>query len=390
MSSDVSKVRTTHVGSLPRPDGLIEANRRRAAGELGAEEFADVLRESVVGVVRRQSELGIDVVNDGEFGNAMTETVDLGAWASYIFDRLTGWEETELQPFSLVMRDHDRFPTFYAEEMGRTSSSSMDRFMTATFTGAVGYRGHEAVQRDLANLREAVDAVGVQDAFVTAIAPASIARGVNPYYSTQRDFLFAVADALHEEYQSIVDAGFLLQLDNPSVADGWEISSPDTTLAEYREEVEVSLDAVNHALQGIPRERVRYHVCWGSWHGPHTTDIPLQDILDLILTVNASAFAVEAGNVRHEHDWQAWRDIEIPDHVTVIPGVVSHATNLIETAELVAERILHYAEAVGRDRIMAGTDCGLGGRVHPEIAWAKLEALVEGARLASNQLWKPS
>ena len=384
-----SRILTTHVGSLSRPDALIEMNRRREAGEAGDAELAGVLRESVAAVVRRQAEIGIDIVNDGEFGKLTTAAIDYGPWMTYAYARLAGWEDTDVPPFTLAMRDADRFPTFYPAEVfpALASGGSTHRAMTATFTGPVSYCGQDILQRDLENLKAATEAMHVTDAFVTAIAPNSIGRGENPHYRSRRDFLFAVAEALHEEYQAIVDAGFILQIDDPSIADGWGIAPPEVTLADYLDAVRLSLDAANHALEGIPRERTRFHVCWGSWHGPHTTDIPLGDFVELVLGVNVGAFSVEASNVRHELDWQVWRDIEVPAHLTLIPGVVTHATNLIETPELVAERIMRYVEVVGRDNVIAGTDCGLGGRIHPEIAWAKLEALVEGAKLASARLW---
>jgi 5-methyltetrahydropteroyltriglutamate--homocysteine methyltransferase len=387
--STTSRICTTHVGSLSRPDRLIEMNRRRVAGEIDDQELAGVLRESVADVVRRQAEIGIDVVNDGEFGKLTTAAVDYGPWMTYAYGRLDGWEETDVPPFTLAMRDNDRFADFYATEVFPTlaSGGSTHRAMTATFTGPVSYRGHDAINRDLENLRSAVAGASATDGFVTSIAPASIARGLDPHYGSRREFLFATAEALREEYKAIIDAGFVLQIDDPSISDGWGIAPPEVTMDAYLEGVKLSLEAANHALEGLPRERTRFHCCWGSWHGPHTTDIPLADFVDLLLDVNVGAFSVEASNVRHELDWQVWRDIEVPEHLTLIPGVVSHATNLIETPELVAERIMRYAEVVGREHVMAGTDCGLGGRIHPELAWAKLEALVEGARLASERLW---
>jgi 5-methyltetrahydropteroyltriglutamate--homocysteine methyltransferase len=384
-----SRIRTTHVGSLSRPDRLIEANRRRVAGEIDDAELDGVLRDSVAEVVRRQTEIGIDVLNDGEFGKLTTDAVDYGPWMTYAYGRLAGWSHTDVPPFTLAMRDNDRFADFYATEVFTTlaSGGSTERAMTATFTGPVTYIGQAAIARDLQNLRAAVDGAGAADAFVTSIAPASIARGLDPHYGSRKEFLFATAEALREEYRAIVDAGFVLQLDDPSISDGWGIAPPDVTMEAYLEGVKLSLDAANHALEGLPRDRTRFHCCWGSWHGPHTSDIPLADFIDLLIDVNVGAFSVEASNVRHELDWQVWKGIEVPDHVTLIPGVVSHATNLIETPELVCERITRYAEVVGPDRVIAGTDCGLGGRIHPELAWAKLEALVEGARLASERLW---
>jgi 5-methyltetrahydropteroyltriglutamate--homocysteine methyltransferase len=384
-----SRIRTTHAGSLPRPDGLLEANRRRVAGEIDDAELDGVLRDAVAEVVSRQTEIGVDVVNDGEFGKLTTAEVDYGPWMTYAYGRLAGWTHTDTPPFTLAMRDNDRFADFYATEVfpALASGGSTERAMTAAFTGAVSYIGQQAIARDLDNLRAATTAAGSADAFVSSIAPASIARGIDPHYASREEFLFAVAEALHEEYRAIVDAGFVLQIDDPSISDGWGIAPHEVTIDAYLEGVKLSLAAANHALEGLPRERTRFHCCWGSWHGPHTTDIPLGDFVDLLVEVNVGAFSVEASNVRHELDWQVWKGIEVPDNLTLIPGLVSHATNLIETPELVAERIAHYAEVVGREHVMGGTDCGLGGRIHPELAWAKLEALVAGAQLASERLW---
>ncbi len=388
MKRSESRILTTHVGSLPRPEELIELNRRRAEAEVDDDALAGLLSSSVAEIVRRQAECGIDVVNDGEFGKTTTAATDYGPWLGYAWERLSGWEPGEGQP--LELRDAEEFPTFYPElwqEFLIAKGSAAELITSTVFTGPVAYRGQEALRRDLTNLRQALAGVEVEEAFVTAVAPFSFERGLNRYYPSDRDFLFAVAEAMHEEYAAIVDAGFVLQLDDPSLADKWSFAPPELTLEEYRQLVQLAVEVTNRALEGIPRDRVRCHVCWGSWHGPHTTDIPLGEIVDLLLQLNVGAFSLEAGNVRHELDWQVWQDVELPDNLALIPGVVSHSTNLVEPSELVADRILRYAEVVGRERVMAGTDCGLGGRIHPELAWAKLRALVEGARLASDELW---
>jgi 5-methyltetrahydropteroyltriglutamate--homocysteine methyltransferase len=212
-----------------------------------------------------------------------------------------------------------------------------------------------------------------------------------PHYPSEEAFFFALAEAMREEYKAIVDAGFILQIDDPRVVSGWDVPDPRTgshlTLEAYRTEAILRVEALNHALEGIPAERVRHHVCWGSWKGPHTVDIPLKDALDIILRVKAQAHAIEAANVRHEHEWQVWQDVQLPEGKLLIPGVVAHATNLVEHPELVADRLVRYATLVGRENVIAGTDCGLGGRLHPEIVWAKFQAMAEGARLASKQLW---
>jgi 5-methyltetrahydropteroyltriglutamate--homocysteine methyltransferase len=222
---------------------------------------------------------------------------------------------------------------------------------------------------------------------MTAVAPGSFGREQNRYYASQEEFLYAIASAMRTEYRAIVDAGFVLQIDDPGMAENWDAMDPSVTLEQYREYAQLTVAALNHALEGIPEDRVRYHMCWGSWHGPHLTDIPLRDIVDVLLTVRAGAFSVEAGNVRHEHEWKVWREVKLPAGKVLIPGVVSHATNVVEHPEVVADRIVQYANLVGRENVIAGTDCGLGGRIHPSLAWAKLQALVDGAQLASHELW---
>ena len=226
-----------------------------------------------------------------------------------------------------------------------------------------------------------------EEGFITAVAPGSFARRQNRYYDSDEAFLYALAEALREEYQAIVEAGFVLQLDDPGLPDTWDMASPEPSVADYRKFAELRVEALNHALRDLPEERIRYHICWGSWHGPHTTDLPLKHIVDVLLQVRAGAFSIEAGNVRHEHEWKVWRDTKLPDGKILIPGVVSHATNVVEHPEVVADRILNFAGVAGRENVIAGTDCGLGGRIHPQLVWAKLEALVAGAKLATGKLW---
>jgi 5-methyltetrahydropteroyltriglutamate--homocysteine methyltransferase len=390
MKDSRSRILTTHVGSLPRPDALLELNLRRLEGDADDAEVAGALRDAVAEVVRRQVECGIDVVNDGEFGKSTTGQSDYGPWLAYAWERLGGWEVQPDDAPSLMLRDAADFPTFYPtmwHEVGGARGSAAELIQTTVQTGPVTYTGHALVRRDLENLAAALDGAGAEEAFVTAVAPASFNRGQNRHYPSEKDFLFALADALHEEYAAIVEAGFVLQLDDPSLADEWALSPPSVSVADYREAQRVKIEAVNRAIDGLPRDRVRYHVCWGSWHGPHTTDIPLREILEVVLEAGAGAFSVEAGNVRHELDYRVWEGVEVPENLILIPGVVSHATNLVEPPELIAERIERYAEIVGPERVLAGTDCGLGGRLHPEIVWAKLRALADGARLASERLF---
>jgi 5-methyltetrahydropteroyltriglutamate--homocysteine methyltransferase len=396
-SSD--RILTTHVGSLPRPPALREA-WSSALGTKEDSEVNGVLQNSVSEVVAQQRKLGIDIPNDGEFGKPMRAASDPAAWGTYIFNRLSGFgpappgtaapdRVSAGQGMRIVgvRREQREFSAFYANsDLGVPSTSSRPACV-----GPIGYLGIDALRRDLANLKAATNTDGVEEAFVTSIAPGSLemfCRGQNVYYSTTEAFLDAIAAAMRVEYQAIIDAGFILQLDDPGLADTWEMLDPHPTLEEYKRYSLLRIEALNHALKGIPEDRVRYHICWGSWHGPHTTDIPLRDIVDVMLRVKAQAYSVEAGNVRHEHEYKIWREVKLPDGKILVPGVVSHATNVVEHPELIADRILAYANAVGRDNVIAGTDCGLGGRVHEQIAWVKLRALAEGARRASKELWR--
>jgi 5-methyltetrahydropteroyltriglutamate--homocysteine methyltransferase len=244
------------------------------------------------------------------------------------------------------------------------------------------------IRADIANFNAALGAAGVAEGFMTAVAPASCARIGNTYYKSEEEFLHACADAMREEYKAIVDAGIILQLDDPCLAEGWDQVNPEPSVADYQKLAATWIDALNHAIRGLPPERIRLHLCWGSWHGPHVTDIAIRDILPVVLKAKVGAISFEAGNVRHEHEWRVWQEVKLPDGMILLPGIVSHATNVIEHPELVADRILRFANIVGRERVIASTDCGLGGRVHPQIAWAKLEALAQGAALATKQLWR--
>ena len=255
--------------------------------------------------------------------------------------------------------------------------------------GKLTYIGQQAVAADIANFKAALAAAGVAGGLYDRGRPRhALIASATPITSDDEEFLYACAEAMREEYKAIVDAGLVLQLDDPSTATGWDMINPEPTVEEYKKFTMVRVEALNHALRGLPQDRIRYHLCWGSWHGPHTTDIPMRDIVDVMLAVKAHAYSFEAGNVRHEHEWKVWQDVKLPDGKLILPGVVSHATNVVEHPELVAERILRFANLVGRERVIASTDCGLGGRVHPQIAWAKLEALAQGAALASRQLWR--
>ncbi len=403
MRTSTDHILTSHAGSLPRPDALIEANRVREAGDaIDERKFQQTLRTAVGDVVRRQRNLGIDVPGDGEFGKSMGQRVNYGAWRSYSFHRLGGLEfggpslydatPRRSRPGEVVLtnfadrRDRARFAAAYDDPDSGTSMGI--RPVAPTCVGPLTYIGHEAIKADIANLKAALTAAGVEEGFMTSVGPASCSRIGNAHYKTDEEFVYACAEAMREEYKAILDAGLVLQFDDPAVAENWDLVNPEPTVEEYQKFTMVRIEALNHAIRGLPEDCIRFHLCWGSWHGPHTTDIPMRDIVEIMLAINAHAYSFEAGNVRHEHEWKVWQDVKLPDGKVILPGVVSHATNVVEHSELVAERILRFADLVGRERVIASTDCGLGGRVHPDIAWAKLEALAQGAALASRQLWR--
>jgi len=282
-------------------------------------------------------------------------------------------------------RDRARFAAVYADPHSGTSIGP--RPAAPTCVGPLTYTGHEAIKADIANFQAAL-AVGIEEGFMTSIGPGSCSRIGNVYYKTEEEFVYACAEAMREEYKAILDAGLVLQFDDPAIAENWDLVNPEPTVEDYKKFTMVRVEALNYAIRGLPQDRIRFHLCWGSWHGPHTTDIPMHDMIDVMLAINTQAYSFEAGNVRHEHEWKIWREVKLPDGKLILPGVVSHATNVVEHPELVADRILRFANLVGRDRVVASTDCGLGGRVHPDIAWAKLEALAHGAALATRQLWR--
>jgi 5-methyltetrahydropteroyltriglutamate--homocysteine methyltransferase len=404
MRSSTDRILTSHAGSLPRPDDLIEANRARAAGETADEAgFQARLGAAVSEVVRRQKELGIALPGDGEYGKSMGHRVNYGAWWSYSFQRLGGLELSgpglydfpvrRSRPGEVVLtsfgdrRDRTRFAAAYRDpESGITTGPRPNHWPVCI--GKLSYIGQDAIKADIANFKAALAANGVAEGFMTSVAPGSASRIGNDHYKSDDEFLFACADAMREEYQAIVDAGLILQLDDPSIAENWDQVNPEPTVEDYKKFSMRRVEALNHAIRGLPADRIRFHLCWGSWHGPHTTDVPLRDIVDVMLAINAGAYSFEAGNVRHEHEWSVWKDVKLPDGKLILPGVVSHATNVVEHPDLVAERISRFANVVGRERVIAATDCGLGGRVHPDIAWAKLASLARGTELASKQLWR--
>jgi 5-methyltetrahydropteroyltriglutamate--homocysteine methyltransferase len=401
-SSD--RILTSHAGSLPRPDDLIEANARREAGKIDEEGFQKELTKGVADVVRRQKEAGIAVPGDGEYGKSMGSAVNYRAWWSYSFDRLSNLKIEDIDrdtlpvhrssPGNVVLstfadrRDRIRFKTAYANpaESGITTGPRPMNWPFAV--GPVAYTGQKAIAADIANFKAALAAHGYREGFMTSIGPASCARIGNRHYKSDDEFVFACADAMRAEYKAIVDAGLVLQIDDPAIAENFDQINPEPSFEDYRKFTMPKIEALNHALKGLPQDRIRFHLCWGSWHGPHMTDIPMREIVGLMLKINAGAYSFEAGNVRHEHEWAVWKDTKLPDDKVILPGVVSHATNVVEHPELVAERIGRFTGLVGRERVIASSDCGLGGRVYSDIAWAKLETLAQGAALASKQLWR--
>jgi len=401
MRRSTDHILTSHAGSLPRPDTLIAANR---AHDIGGDEhaFRQTLSAAVGEVVRRQHDIGIDVPGDGEFGKSMAQSVNYGSWWRYSWQRLSGiapggqtlyeMEARRSAPGKVVLtsfgdrRDRSLFAAAYNDpDSGITTGP---RPPSPVCVAPLTYAGGELIGNDIANFKAALAAAGIAEGFMTAVAPASCSRIVNTYYMSDEEFLYACADAMREEYKAIVDAGIILQLDDPCLAEGWDQVNPEPSVADYQKLATTWIEALNHAIRGLPPDRIRLHLCWGSWHGPHVTDIAIRDILPVVLKAKVGAISFEAGNVRHEHEWRVWQDVKLPDDMILLPGVVSHATNVVEHPELVCDRIRRFADIAGRERVIASSDCGLGGRVHQQIAWAKLEALAQGAALASRQLWR--
>lgn len=391
MRRSAQRVLTTHVGSLIRPDPLLPFIRAKQSGRPYDERaYADCLARSVQEIVKQQAAAGIDVPSDGEFGKSIS-------WSQYALERLSGFERRPLEHAASVARgaDRARFAEFYAEldGAGGPPATALASVGQAVCTGPIRYTGQAELGRDIANFKSALARAGVAEGFLPVAAPASVIPDrKNEYYASDEEMLAAIAQAMREEYRAIVDAGLLLQLDDARAAVTYDRMVPPASFADYRRWLERQVEAINHATEGIPAERIRYHVCWGSWPGPHTTDVPLKDIVDLVLRVRAGAYLIEAANPRHEHEWRVWEKAKLPQGAVLVPGVISHATNVVEHPELVAERIVRFARLLGRENVIAGTDCGFAQgpfhrRVHPSIMWAKLEALAEGARLATRELW---
>lgn len=371
-----SRMRVTHQGTLPRPDDLRDLVRARATGEpYDTEALGQRLTQAVRDVVRKQVEIGVDSINDGEQSKT--------SFSDYVTTRLSGLEPTpELYYSPITGRDRRDFPEYHQRHrLGGTRH-------VYQCVGPLSYVGNSLVQTDIANLKAAIDGLQVEQAYLPAVAPGSIEHWLrNAYYPDEEAFLYAIADAMREEYMAIVDAGLVLQIDDPDLADGWQVD-PDQSLEEFRRQARLRTDVLNHALRGLAPDRIVMHMCWGSGKGPHTNDLPLLEFVDIVLSVNAGAYSIEAANPRHDWEWEIWQDVKLPDGKVLIPGVVAHCTDHVEHPRLVAQRLVRYARLVGRENVIAGSDCGLGTRVgDPKICWAKLEAAVEGARLATRELW---
>ena len=394
-TSAANRILTTHVGSIPRPESIRSLIRARLAGAAVDEAALDrAVGEAVFDTVRRQTECGIDVVADGEMGKT--------SFISYTDERLNGFTPVDPSdpntPASNTAASWDRrvttrrewnaFADYYKAYLPGAMPQST---IPVVCTGPVSYKGEALLKKELDLFKSALQGVDVAEAFVPAIAPGMVGRGQNQHYATEEEYRFAIAEALRTEYRAIVDAGFILQIDDPGLGETWDMLIPAVSVEEYRKMQSMNLEALNHALEGIPEDRVRYHLCWGSWQGPHEGDLALRDIAGLVLTIKAQAYSIEAATPRHSYEWQVWKDVKLPDDKILIPGVIAHTTAVVEHPETIAERILNFVGVVGPERVIAGADCGfaqgaLYERQHPTVMWAKFRALAEGARLASQRV----
>ena len=387
MKRSNDRILITHVGSLARPRtvlDLLSARERRE--EFDADLFEISVRDAVLNIVQRQVDAGIDVVCDGEQSKS--------SFLTYIAQRLQGFSLSEKQGEDLWVESRETiaFPEYY-DAHRKAREGLIAQPVKLTCTGPVSYDGHAALQRDIANVKAAAEASGARETFMSAVSPSDVeGQQLNEFYQTDEDYLFAIAGAMHEEYKAIVDAGLILQIDDPRLLT-YYISRPDLTVADCRQWAELRVEALNHALNGLPEDRVRFHTCYGINIGPRVYEMNLADIVDIMLKVNAGAYLFEAGNPRHEHEWKVWENVKVPEGKSLIPGVISHSTPLVEHPELIAQRLERFANVVGRENIMGGCDCGFASfaateqEIHPSIVWAKFQNLAEGARLASQRLW---
>lgn len=389
MKHSAERILTTHVGSLPRPPDLLEMIQAKEQGKpFDAAALAGRIKSAVAEVVRKQAEAGIDIVADGEMGRY--------GFIPYVNERLAGLEARP-SPRSegtwARSREHLAFPEYYAwaaQMPGAAGGAQRNQWVC---TGPIAYKGQEALKRDIDNLKAALAQVHYEQAFMPAVSPAQLAGwNRNEYYKTDEEFRVAIADALHEEYRAIVDAGLVLQIDDPQLASHYT-THPELDIGQCRNWAAATVELLNHSLAGIPPEQVRYHTCYSINMGPRVHDLELKHIVDIMLRINAGAYSFEAGNPRHEHEWKVWQEVKLPDGKVLIPGVVTHGSNFVEHPEAIAQRIGRFVQVVGRERVIAGADCGFASfsttcEVHPTIVWAKFAALAEGARLATEELWR--
>jgi 5-methyltetrahydropteroyltriglutamate--homocysteine methyltransferase len=381
------RILTTHVGSLVRPPQLIALLRAKSDGEpVDEAELENVRKRAIADVVNRQIQIGIDIVSDGEFGKSIS-------WSRYVLERMTGFaqrpdeEPNGTMPKSVFGKDRREFAAFYAEYDKTQNFAGMRGW---SVVGPIAYKGKAQIERDIASLQSATKGAAPFDCFIPAVSPASVAPDrLDTHYKNFKESSLAIAEALRDEYRAIVDAGYILQVDDSYFASMYDKLE---NLADYRRWASEQVELINHALEGLPTERTRFHVCWGSWNGPHVGDVELKDIVDIMLKIRVGGYSIEMANPRHEHEWRVWERTKLPEGRTLVPGVVAHVTNVVEHPELVCERIVRLANLVGRENVIASTDCGFAQgpfvqRVHPSVQWAKLQALVDGARLATKVLW---
>jgi 5-methyltetrahydropteroyltriglutamate--homocysteine methyltransferase len=384
MNRSAHRILTTHCGSLPRPTDLLDLMKAKILGEpYDAGAYAARVQSAVAEIVRQQVECGIDIPTDGEQGKV--------GFFAYVTERLAGFEPKPGPRPAMFQAEVEDFPEYYKQYFSSAMLGvTIAPLVQFACVGPVFYRGQEAVRRDIENLKAALRGLEPADVFLPAVAPSGV--GKNEYYKTYEEYMHAVADALGHEYRAIVDAGFLLQIDDPFLTELYSFSK--LPAAELRNTAEAYVEAVNHGLRGIPAEKIRFHTCYGINEGPRVHDAPLKDMLPMILKVNAGAYSFEAANARHEHEYHVWENVKLPDGRLIIPGVVTHASNIVEHPELIAERIIRFAHLVGRENVIAGTDCGFSSQatyqpeIHPTVIWAKFRAMAEGAQLATKQLWR--
>jgi 5-methyltetrahydropteroyltriglutamate--homocysteine methyltransferase len=388
MKRSTDRILTTHAGSLPRPDTLMPLIRQKAQGEaIDEAKFAVEVTVAVEDTVRRQAEAGIDIVGDGEQGRV--------GFIPYVNERLDGITPSptaQAANYWNESREYRAFPQFYAWAAAMPGTAGQTGRTRWVCTGPVSYKGHAALKRDIATLKAAMAGKPHVEAFMPAVSPSNLANwNRNEHYKSDEEYLYALADALREEYQAIIDAGLVLQVDDPLLA-SYYVMHPEADIAACRKWAAGRIAVLNHALKGLPADRIRYHTCYSINIGPRVHDMELRHIVDLILTINAGAYSFEAGNPRHEHEWKVWADVKLPAGKSLIPGVITHSSNIVEHPELIAQRIGRFAQAVGRENVIAGADCGFASfastcEVHPSVVWVKLAALAEGARIASKELW---